>query len=311
MTQHMNHPRRATAVVASGMVLALLGTAAQATTQYETLVLKANSPHVVYGGGVAVKVHRTRLEGYFEGKEGNAAALAALKNDVQACMKSLAGSGVKLNPPSVWPDHVTIVREEQYATATRRITYTSGATHAVDMRDCSLLSRPYAKALLASGKGVCQIDLVAKKANGECGPGGHADARPVASAPARPPADMMKRLAANPAFAAAMPQMLKAAAMAPVRGAQHTVAGVHCRRWTQPIDDKGTESTLCYAIGGSFLPLHAVDKDGFGGLLLESTTPEGVQLKAVDARLDTEVGGAVFAPYLHSGFAINADRSVP
>jgi hypothetical protein len=311
MTQNMNFPRWATMAVASGMLLAMHGITAQATTQYETLVLKANPPHVVYGGGAAVKVHRARLEGYLEGKDGNAAALAALKNDVQACMKSLADSGVKLNPPNAWPEHVTVVREEQYATATRRITYTSGATHAVDMRDCSLLSKPYAKAMLASGRGVCQIDLVAKKAHGDCGPGGHADAPPVASAPAQPPAEMMKRLAANPAFAAAMAQMQKVAAMAPVRGAQRTVAGVRCNSWTQPLDDKGTQSTLCYAIGGSFLPLRSVDKDGFGGLLLESTTPAGFQLKAVDARLDTEVGGAVFAPYLRGGFAINADGSAP
>lgn len=304
---HMNISSCATAAVASA--LALHGIAAHATTAYETSVLKANAAHVAYGGGAAVKVHRARLEGYFEGKEGNAAALAALKKDVQACMKSLADSGAKLNPPGAWPDHVTFVREEQYATATRKITYSSGATHAVDMRDCSLLAKPYAKALLVSSRGVCQIDLAAKKANGECGPGGHADA--PAAAPVQPPADVLKRLAANPAFAAAMPQMRNAAAMAPVRGAQRMVAGVRCNSWTQGPDGAGAGSTSCYAIGGSFLPLRAVDKHGFGGLLLESTAPQGFQLKAVEARLDTEVGDAVFVPYMRGGFAINADRGTP
>lgn len=306
---HMTISRFATAAVASGM--ALHGVAAHATTAYETSVLKANPAHVVYGGGATVKVHRARLEGYFEGKQGNAAALAALKKDVQACMKSLADSGVKLNPPDAWPDHVTFVREEQYATATRKITYSSGATHAVDMRDCSLLAKPYGRALLVSSRGVCQIDLAAKKADGECAPDGHADAPAPAAAPVQPPADVLKRLAANPAFAAAMPQMRKSAAMAPVRGAQRTVAGVRCNSWTQGIDGDGAASTSCYAIGGSFLPLRAVDKDGFGGLLLESGTPEGFQLKAVEARLDTEVGGAVFVPYMRGGFAINADRGTP
>jgi hypothetical protein len=304
---HMNISSCATAAVASA--LALHGIAAHATTAYETSVLKANPAHVAYGGGAAVKVHRARLEGYFEGKEGNAAALTALKKDVQACMKSLADSGAKLNPPGAWPDHVTFVREEQYATATRKITYSSGATHAVDMRDCSLLAKPYAKALLVSSRGVCQIDLAAKKANGECGPGGHADA--PAATPVQPPADVLKRLAANPAFAAAMPQMRNAAAMAPVRGAQRMVAGVRCNSWTEGPDGAGAGSTSCYAIGGSFLPLRAVDKDGFGGLLLESTAPQGFQLKAVEARLDTEVGDAVFVPYMRGGFAINADRGTP
>lgn len=295
--------RHATAAVAISIPLTLHCGVAGATTEYETAVLKASPPHVTYSGGAAVKVHRARLQGYFGGEEGNATALAELKQGVQACMKSLADSGVTLRPPSAWPDWVLIAREDRYTTANRAITYTSGTTHIVNNSDCSLLSKPYFRALLASAKGVCKIDFVKRTASGQCDPGGHADAPPATRGAAQPPADWMKKMAGNPAFAASMQQV---AGLAPVRGASRTIHDVRCNSWTQTIEGKPT--TLCYAIGGSFLPLRAVDKDGFGGLLLESSTPKGFELKAVEARLDTTVGNDVFAPYARAGFAVNADK---
>ncbi|HEX8604486.1 MAG TPA: hypothetical protein VF774_17695 [Pseudoduganella sp.] len=299
----MTITRFATAAVAIGIPLALHWGQAHATTEYETAVLKAAAPHATYNGGAAVKVHRARLQGYFGGEEGNAKALAELKQGVQSCMKSLADSGTTLHPPSAWPDWVLIAREDRYTTANRMITYTSGTTHIVNNSDCSLLSKPYHRALLASAKGVCQIDLVRKTASGQCDAGGHADAPPTARGAAKPPADWMKGMAGNPALAASMKQV---AGLAPVRGEQRTVQGVRCNNWTQTI--AGKQTTLCYAIGGSFLPLRAVDNDGFGGLLLESSTPKGFELKAVDAGLDTTVGNDVFAPYARGGFAVNADK---
>jgi hypothetical protein len=295
--------RFAAAAVAIAIPLVLHLELAHATTEYETAVLKAVAPHTTYSGGAAVKVHRARLQGYFGGEEGNAKALAELKQGVQSCMKLLADSGVTLRPPSAWPDWVLSAREDRYTTANRMITYTSGTTHIVNYSDCSLLSKPYRMALLASSKGVCKIDLMRKTASGQCDAGGHADAAPTPRSTAKPPAEVMKQMAANPAFAASMQ---KVAGLAPVRGAQRIVQGVRCNSWTQIFE--GKQTTLCYAIGGSFLPLRALDNDGFGGLLLESSTPKGFELKAVDAGLDTTVGNDVFAPYARGGFAVNADK---
>ncbi|MUI16371.1 hypothetical protein GJV26_28520 [Massilia dura] len=303
MMPTMKTTRLATAAVTIGIPLALYWGPAHATTEYETAVLKAVAPHATYSGGAAVKVHRARLQGYFGGEGGNAKALAELKQGVQSCMKSLADSGVTLRPPTAWPDWVLIAREDRYTTANRLITYTSGTTHIVNNSDCSLLSKPYQRALLASSKGVCQIDLVRKTASGECDTSGHADAAPTPRSTTKPPADLIKQMASNPAFAASMQ---KVAGLAPVRGQQRTIHGVRCNSWTQTMG--GKQTTLCYAIGGSFLPLRAMDNDGFGGLLLESSTPKGFELKAVDASLDTMVGNNVFAPYASGGFAVNADK---
>ena len=291
------------------VALALLAQhgAAYATSPQETAILKAPMAHQIYSGGTPVKVHRARLEGYFEGKTGNAAALADLKKQVGACTKSLAASGRALHPPTEWPDYMMVEREEQYVAANRSIRYTSGATYGVSGADCSLVSEVVSMATLASSKGVCKIDLAKKTARGDCDPSGHADAAPERRGPVQPSAEIMKMMASNPAIAAAMPQLKDLGAMNAVRGGQRTILGVRCNVWIQPVDSEGTKATLCYAVGGSFLAPRAVDPDGFGGLLLESTTPQGYQLKAIDARLDTEVGNAVFAPYARGGFAINAD----
>jgi len=287
------------------LALALACGCACATSPQEETVLKAPMPHQTYGGGAAVKVHRARLQGYFEGKQGNAAALAELKQQVQQCTRDLAASGRQLHPPTTWPDFMQLHREDTYSAANRSIRYTSDLSYGVNYGDCSLLAPITAKAELVSSKGVCKIDLSAKKARGDCDLGGHADAAPEKRAPAQPPAELLKRMAANPAFAAALPQINKAMGYVGVRGGQRTILGVRCNVWIQPVDDQGTKATLCYAIGGNFLPLRALDQDGFGGLLLESLTPQGFQLKAVEARLDTDVGNAVFTPYAR-GFAINA-----
>ncbi|MBV7536057.1 hypothetical protein KW842_09800 [Duganella sp. sic0402] len=268
-----------------------------ATTQQEQTVLKAPMPHQTYTGGAAVAVHRARLEGYFEGKNGNAALLAQLKQEVQQCTKSLADSGRTLHPPTAWPEYVMLHREETYTAANRSIRYTTELAYGVSKEDCSLLAPIVSKAVLASSKGVCKIDISNKTARGDCDSSGHADAAPERRAAAQPPAQVRQRMAAaNPALAALLP---------PASSGQRTILGVRCNVFQQAANQDGDVSTLCYAIGGAFLPLRAVDKDGFGGLLLESTTPHGYQLKAVEARLDTAVGSAVFMPYAR-GYAVNA-----
>jgi hypothetical protein len=281
------------------------GSAAHATSPQEETMFKAPMPHQSYSGGAQVKVHRARLEGYFEGKNGNAAAIDDLKRQVRECVKAMANSPNPVRPPTVWPDYMQAHREDSYTAANRSIRYTSDVGYVVSNLDCSLMSQIESRAELVSSKGVCKIDLARKTARGDCDSNGHADAPLAKRAPAQPPPEVLKRLAANPAFAAAMPQMQKVVANRAVKGAQRTILGVRCNVWNQPVDDDGTVTTLCYAVGGSFLPPRAVDQDGFGGLLLESTTPHGYQLKAVAARLDTEVGNAVFAPYAGAGYTIN------
>lgn len=267
-----------------------------ATTPQEQTVLKGPMPHQAYSGGAVVPVHRARLEGYFEGKDGNAAQLARLKQEVQQCMQSLADSGRTLHPPTAWPEYVMLHREETYTAVNRSIRYTTELTYGVSKQDCSLLAPIVSKAVLASSKGVCKIDISNKTARGDCDSSGHADAAPERRAAAQPSAEVRQRMAANPVLAALLP---------PASSGQRSILGVRCNVFQQTVNPQGDVSTLCYAVGGAFLPLRAVDKNGFGGLLLESTTPHAYQLKAVEARLDTEVGNAVFTPYAR-GYAVNA-----
>lgn len=295
---HSNHY---TALAVS--MLALFGTAAHATSPQEHTLTGAPSPHQLYAGGPMVKVHRARVDGYFDGERGNAAALADLKERVRQCNVSLSGGGRTLHPPTVWPDYMSSHREEKYSAPNRQIQYTSGVSYIVSNTDCSLVGEIVSTAMLSSSKGVCTIDLVNKTASGECDARGHADARPEPQNH-EPMPEVLKRMAANPAMAAAVAQMKRATGAGAVRGAQRTVAGVRCIDWAQQIDEQGTIATLCYATGGSFLPFRSVNKDGLGGLLLANSTPRGLQLRAVSARLDTEVGNAVFAPYMAAGFTI-------
>lgn len=295
------------------LLLALCGGGAFATSPQEQTIRQAPMPHQIYSGGAAVKVHRARVEGYLDGKNGNAALLDELKQLVRECVKSLARSGVPLNPPTAWPEYMLMTRQDTYTTADRNITYSTGVSYGPNYKDCSLDGPIVSSATLASSKGVCNIDFNNKTARGQCDLGGHADAAPEPRRPMHTPAEILQRMAGNPALAAGMPAMRKAVARSRlrVRGGQRTIKGVRCTVWNEPYDvEAGINTTLCYAIGGSFLPRKAVDQDGFGGLMLESTTPQVFQLKAVDARLDTMVGNAVFVPYAQ-GFRINAPDGAP
>jgi hypothetical protein len=290
--------------VALAAALSALSTApARATSPQEQTMFGAPLPHQLYAGGAMVKVHRARLDGYIDGERGNAAAIAELKERVRQCTTDLASSGNALHPPTVWPDYMSAHREDQYTAPNRRIRYVSGVTYGVSGTDCSLVGEIASSAMLSSSKGVCKIDLVRKTARGQCDRAGHADARPEPQTQ-QPMADVIRRMAANPATAAAAAQLTRTIGTGATRGAQRTVAGVRCIDWQQQLDERGTIANLCYATGGSFLPFRAVNGEGLGGLLIASSTPRGLQIKAVDARLDTEVGNAVFAPYTAAGFII-------
>jgi hypothetical protein len=287
----------------------LEGGTAHATTQQEQTIFNAPMPHQLYSGGSAVKVHRARLDGYLDNAPGDAAALANLRQQVSSCTRALAASGRPLHPPTAWPDHAIAQREDVYAAANRTIRYISGAGYVVNPNDCSLMSEIVSRAELVSRKGVCKIDLVKKTARGDCDPSGHADA-PIPPHNAPPQDAMARRLAAtHPELAAAMQNV--AALSASRTGQQRSILGARCEVWRQPIGGNGDSASLCYAVGGSFLPSQAVNQEGQGGLLLDNDTPHGMQLRAKDVRMDTEVGNAVFAPYAAGGFSVNAPGAQP
>jgi hypothetical protein len=274
---------------------------AGATTPQEDEIFKAPMPHEVYGRqGAQVAVHRARLHGYFNGKDGNAALLARLKENVQACVADHQGTGQPVNPPKAWPDYMVAHRDDYYLAAQRSIHYSSGVSYQVRISDCSLLAKPVHTAKLESSAGICQIDLVNKIAKGRCDPDGHAGAKPM---PARAGggAEALQRMANDPAMAAAAAQFRQMAANASSKTSQRKeVKGVACDVWSLPAAAGG--GTACYASGGAFRPSVGAAARQYGGLLVDMDQPEGMKLNAVDAAMDTTVSAAVFTPYAGGGY---------
>ena len=84
-------------------------------------------------------------------------------------------------------------------------------------------------------------------------------------------------------------------------GERKTILGLEC--------DVGYLATLgggtvCFARGGSFVTARTAGNPGEPGILLEMETKYGNKIKAVNAKLDTEVNSSIFAPYLNGGFTI-------
>jgi hypothetical protein len=285
------------------IAIAAASVQAHAATPQEDELFKAPMPHEAYGRqGAQVPVHRARLHGYFNGKEGNAAQLARLKENVQACVADHQRTGQPVNPPNAWPDYMVAHRDDYYLAAQRSIHYSSGVTYLVRIGDCSLLAKPVHTARLESSEGICQIDLVNKIAKGRCGPDGHVGARPMpARAGAGGGAEALQRMANDPARAAAAAQFRQLAAYASSKTAQRKeVKGVTCDVWSLPAVAGG--GTACYATGGSFRPSVGAASRQFGGLLMNMDQPEAMKLDAIDAAMDTTVSAAVFTPYAGGGY---------
>lgn len=92
-------------------------------------------------------------------------------------------------------------------------------------------------------------------------------------------------------------------------GQKKTIAGVECEVWNQlSTNDGGLGGTVCATRGGSFSPPITGLNPGGAGVLLGTESEHGVKMKAVDARLDTQVSAQVsvqvFTPYLDAGFSI-------
>lgn len=283
--------------------LCLLSTLpAGATTPQEEQLFKHPSPHQAQGGAM-VKVHRARLEGYSELGDGNAAALTELKQQVQQCLARQP----QARPPLAWPDYRAASRSDEYVAANRRITYTSSVGYVVHPQDCSLISEIVSTAVLTSNKGNCSIDLNHKTASGNCDRSGHADA-PLPPPPGPGKEELLRQMERNPAMAAMVAQMKQMREYDLQRtGEQRTLLGARCDVWRQKVAGTRDISTFCYATGGSLVPYGA--REGrLGGLLIDSATTRGWQLRAVDVKLDTQVGNAVFTPYLASGYSIDKEQ---
>jgi hypothetical protein len=289
----------------SAGLLLLAACAAGATTTQEQQLFKSPSPHQTAGAGSMVTVHRARLEGYSDIGDGNAAALAALKKEVQQCVASHRPGQAR--PPTAWPDYRSATRTDEYVAVNRRIVYTSGVGYVVHPADCSLISEVVASATLSSDKGSCQIDLNHKIATGNCDRAGHADA-PQPRPPGPGKDEVLRQMAANPAMAAMVAQMKQMRQYDLVRtGQQRTIQGARCEEWRQPVPGSTQVGTFCYASGGALVP-YGVRDGHLGGLLIDSATTGGWQLKAVEVKLDTQVSSAVFTPYLAAGFTIEKEQ---
>ena len=284
----------------------LLANLANARTAAEDKLFNAPMPHEALNNkGEQVKVHRSRLEGYLEGKPDNQTRLLELKQEVQKCVAHHRESGAPIKPIEAWPEFLLSMRDDTYSSANRSIRYSSGVAYGfMDINDCSLLEYPNSRAELVSSKGRCTMDLILKTARGVCDANAHSDA----VVPPRLPSETelnarMKKMAVDPSTAAMVASAQRLLALTGTRtGEKKTILSLECDIW----DQSGIleEATVCLVQGGSFIASPVTGKRGTFNLMLEMRSKYGIKMKAVDAKLDTEVNSGVFAPYLGGGFII-------
>ena len=275
-----------------------------AATQEEQTLASARAPHQVYAGaGAKVKVHRARLDGYFMSQAGSDAMVARLKKDVAKCLASnRPASGLKHTVD--WPTYAISARVDEYMAANRSIRYQSGVAYVMHPADCGLIGEITSTATLTSARGICQIDLVKKIAEGDCDSSGHANA-PIPKRPAMSADETIRKMAANPAMAAAAAQMKAMREFQPIRTDEYrNVLWARCDVWRQKLQGSNDTATFCYASGASFVAAGAPEDGGPGSLQLDIDNPQGFRQKAVDVKFDTEVSSAVFTPYNGAGFSI-------
>jgi hypothetical protein len=295
----------------SGVTLCLLfAVSANAATPLEDKIFHAAMPHEALGNsGTTIKVYRVHMDGYLQGQPDNQTRLSELKQQIQSCVDFNTRNGKPSNPPHTWPDFIIGMRSDTYVSANRVIEYAHGTNYMFGNADCSLMEMETSRAELVSAKGACHIDLLLKTARGVCDAAGHADA-PASPRLAMPvtPANKARidAMASDPRYAsmfATLKQQQKS--YGTPTGQKKTIAGVECEVWNQlSINDGGLGGTVCANRGGSFVPPTTGLTPGGAGVLLEVESGHGVKMKAVDARLDTQVSAKVFAPYMDGGFSI-------
>jgi hypothetical protein len=283
------------------LVLTCLGwTPARATTQAEASRAQAPMPHERMGaGGHTEKVHWTRMNGYLEGTQGHAAMLEEFKAEVQRCVQLTQEAGRPAKPPKLWPDYLTSTQQDTYASVNRTIRYATTISYAMNVIDCSLIEVKSSTATLTSTKGMCNIDLDNRKAQGFCDRLAHADA-PVmlrSGAIASDSPELATKVR-NPALLAALRMAIR---LGPVKtGERKTIAGLECDVWNGVLGG----GTACISRGGSFIASHAAPGLSGSSMELEMVNPVGMNMHAIRAQLDATVNSAVFAPYLAAGFEV-------
>ncbi|PFH09441.1 hypothetical protein BCF11_1837 [Collimonas sp. PA-H2] len=289
-------PRR---LFAAASITALLSTAAFAETGLERDVLNAPMPHEAGKGGQEVLVHYVRLQGALQGDPDNAQRLEQLKRDVASCAATKRQANQPVNLPTEWPQQLNGFREDFYASRNFSITYSAAWTYILNPDDCSVADGPtlaarsksrqrgiWTSATLKSSAGLCQIDLVAKTARGQCAMDTHRKARPSQG---KNPADMIAQMKRNPAIPASVIAQMEAV-MPAASGPSKTILGIACH------PEKFLGDTMCVADGGSFAPA--------AKLVLERSSAKGISLAARQAAQDVRVGENVFAPHLAGGFQV-------
>ncbi|WP_211454813.1 hypothetical protein [Collimonas antrihumi] len=285
---------------------ALLSAPVYAETGLEREILNAPMPHESGKGGKEVLVHYARLQGALQGDPDNAVRLEQLKRDVASCAATKREANLPVNLPTEWPEHLNGFREDFYATRNFAITYSAAWIYILNPEDCSVADGPalaakshsrsrglWTTATLKSSAGMCQIDLVAKTARGQCAMDVHRNARPSQG---KNPADVIAQLKRNPAIPASVITQMEAA-MPAASGPSKNILGISC----QP--ERLLGDTMCVANGGSFTPA--------AKLVLERSSAKGISMTAKQAAQDVRVGENVFAPHLAGGFQVTQPGGKP
>ncbi len=269
-----------------------------AATEAEETMFKAPMPHRLLGGHGA-KVHLARLQGYLFGVHDNADQLLQLKASIRKCADNRGA--LPLRVTSVWPDFMHSHRTDAYFSANRSITYYKSVLYRIDPRDCGLYEHVISTALLLSAIGQCDIDLIEKTASGACDARAHADAkvplRRNRNTAAQSNAVLEQLAQRSSVELAARYRKLKTARTDMIK----TILGLQCVVWNNLLDPGGT---ICLSLGGSFAGSQLAHMSDQSGMMLEMTTQVATKLDAVEALLDADVDGAIFAPYLAGGYQI-------
>ena len=286
-------------VVAASAILCMVLASAQAGagTAVEERIIREPMPHTQLSGGASVKVHYSRLHFGAQGeanKKSSQALAKSIKSAVAMCVEARSRQGSPVNPPREFPTYTTGVHEDLYVAPNYHIVYRR--QYAAHMRDdCSLKEGEVHTATLESHHGACEIDLKERTAQGECDLVLHA----AALTPRHPPLNqgMQQQIAmlkANPRMAAAAAHLEKLTGAGGPTGVSKRVLGIEC------VETKGAKpgESSCIASEGSFR--------GFSDLYLERHSGGELVSSAVQAKLDTKVSTAVFAPHQAGGFRISA-----
>ena len=278
-----------------------------AATPAEEKSFKSLMPHEdLAAGGNLVRVHHVRLHGYLEGNPSNNVRHAELKEAVNSCISRYQNAGRAVRVQSDWPDYLLSSREDIYYADNRRIRYTTVIAYVLNPTDCSLMENVSRTADLVSSRGACDVDLASRTAKGSCSADGHAGAPASGNRldAASGSDEALKQLARDPRMAAAVASIQKALASSKTAtGKTRVILGLECEVWKQPAAPGG--GTACYTRKGSFIPGREVGHEAEVGMLLDFDSKYGFKMKAVSAKLDTNVSPAVFTPYNQPGFTLS------